>query len=217
VIYTAKHEKRIKYNLKGRCVLTKSSETRDRIISAAVDVLQSETVAGARIDRVAAAAGVARKTFYLHFKTKDDLLAAVVEQQRPHYIARFRHFASFAGDDASPGERVCAILRVIAMAAQSPEWKGCCYMRLAAELAHYPGHPVRLMVAEANEAVAEWLTQYHVPPHLPNARQIGRQLALIMNGMVMTQMIMHDNEVVSLAERLVTMLLPDEGSYALAA
>jgi AcrR family transcriptional regulator len=195
----------------------KPNETRDRIISAAVDVLQTETVSGASIDKVVAAAGVARKTFYLHFKTKDDLLAAVVEQQKPHYLERFQYFASFAGKDASPSARVRSILKTIAEAAQSPEWKGCCYIRLAAELAHYPGHPVRRMVAEANEAVAAWLTEHHVPRHLPQAKQIGRQLALIMNGMVMTQMIMHDNDAVANAESLVNMLLPDKMSYAAAA
>jgi AcrR family transcriptional regulator len=194
-----------------------SIQTRNRIISAAVDVLQTETISGARIDRVVAAAGVARKTFYLHFKTKDELLAAVVEQQQPHYIARFKYFASFAGDNASPRERVCSILKAIAEAARSPEWKGCCYIRLATELAHYTGHPVRLMVAQANTAVAEWLSEYHVPPHLPDAQVIGRQINMIMNGMIMTQMIMHNDDAIAHALALVSMLLPDELAIAQAA
>ncbi len=194
-----------------------SIQTRDRIISAAVDVLQTETISGASIDRVVAAAGVARKTFYLHFKTKDDLLAAVVEQQTPHYLARFKYFASFAGENASPQARVRAILQTIAKAARSPEWKGCCYIRLATELAHYPGHPVRIMVAQANAAVAEWLCEHHVPLHLPDAQAIARQITLIMNGMIMTQMVMHDDEAAVHAVSLVKMLLPDELALAQAA
>lgn len=186
-----------------------SPDTRSRIIEAAIDVLQKETITGASIGKVIEAANIARKTFYLHFKSKDELLAAVVEHQRPYYVARFRQYADLAGNGASPRKKIKLIFQNVAEAAKNPDWKGCLYIRLATELAHYTGHPVRLMVAEANEDLANWLDEEILPGHFPEARAVSRQLALLLNGMVMTLMITRMNDVVDNTHALVDLLLPE--------
>ncbi len=48
------------------------------IRAAALDVFSSKGFAAARLDDVAAAAGVAKGTIYLYFKSKEDLLKAIV-------------------------------------------------------------------------------------------------------------------------------------------
>jgi AcrR family transcriptional regulator len=49
-------------------------ETRERLFQAALDEIREAGVAGAQIDRIVAAVGVARGTFYFHFATKEDVL-----------------------------------------------------------------------------------------------------------------------------------------------
>lgn len=48
--------------------------TRERLFTAALDEFRERGFAGAQIDRIAAAAGVVRGTFYFHFPTKDHVL-----------------------------------------------------------------------------------------------------------------------------------------------
>ncbi len=45
-------------------------ETRARVYEAAVDEFRREGFARAQVDRIVAAAGVARGTFYFHFPSK---------------------------------------------------------------------------------------------------------------------------------------------------
>ena len=59
-------------------------ETRERIFEAAVEEFRREGFTGARVDRVVAAAGVARGTFYFHFPTKEHVL---LELQKRHEAA----------------------------------------------------------------------------------------------------------------------------------
>ncbi len=59
-------------------------ETRERIFEAAVEEFRREGFARARVDRVVAAAGVARGTFYFHFPTKEHVL---LELQKRHEAA----------------------------------------------------------------------------------------------------------------------------------
>jgi AcrR family transcriptional regulator len=187
-----------------------STMTRERILFAAVNVLQKETLSGASIDKVIDAAGIARKTFYLHFRSKDDLFAAIVENQRPAYIERFKFFASTVDKSASPAERIKAVISRIALAAKSPEWKGCCFMRLAAEVSHHEGHPIRQMVAQANDDLADWINQHMIPRYVPSAREIANKVTLILNGMIMLQMITRSEDAVENALSLIDLLLPED-------
>ena len=59
-------------------------ETRARLYEAAVDEFRREGFARAQVDRIVAAAGVARGTFYFHFPSKEHVL---LELQRKHEAA----------------------------------------------------------------------------------------------------------------------------------
>lgn len=55
---------------------------RNRILDATSQLLSSgERLAKLSIDRIAKAAGMSRATFYLHFKSKHDLIAALAERE----------------------------------------------------------------------------------------------------------------------------------------
>ncbi|HEU4326751.1 MAG TPA: TetR/AcrR family transcriptional regulator [Roseiflexaceae bacterium] len=58
------------------------------ILSAAQDVFVEKGYYDASIDEIAARAGVAKGTVYLHFASKEDLLVALVEQQISGFLAR---------------------------------------------------------------------------------------------------------------------------------
>lgn len=57
------------------CSSDAASDCRQRILEAACQVFRSEGFRGASVDRIAAAAGVAKQTLYNHFPGKDELFA----------------------------------------------------------------------------------------------------------------------------------------------
>jgi AcrR family transcriptional regulator len=58
-----------------------SQATRERILAAATTEFAAHGVAGARIDRIAAAAGANKRAIYDYFGDKDALFAAVLERE----------------------------------------------------------------------------------------------------------------------------------------
>ncbi|WP_163509391.1 TetR/AcrR family transcriptional regulator [Fodinicola acaciae] len=79
-----------------------SEERRADLLDAAEELVLRDGVDALRIDDVTLGAGVAKGTFYLHFKTKDELIAALAER----YVQRFVACQREASDGYAGVERI---------------------------------------------------------------------------------------------------------------
>ena len=70
--------------------------TRSRIIEAALEVFDRDGYATARVEDVAAGAGVSRATFYLHFRSKIDVVTAMGDPLRRDSQALYRELDALA-------------------------------------------------------------------------------------------------------------------------
>jgi AcrR family transcriptional regulator len=59
----------------------RARETRRRLVTAAVELAAEHGWRGATVERIAARAGVAKGTFFVHFKTKEAIVLALVHHQ----------------------------------------------------------------------------------------------------------------------------------------
>src|SRR6185295_9367443 len=85
---------------------------RERLVAAAVELFYRHGFAAVGIDRVIAAAGVTKTTFYKHFDSKDDLMvAAVLRRDEWESAAWDRAVRKLAGDD--PAAQLLAMLDVM--------------------------------------------------------------------------------------------------------
>lgn len=75
--------------------------SREKLLEAAGDLITRNGVHDLTLDAVAAAAGVTKGGLIYHFKTKDDLLGAVVERMTEHLDQRSRNKATKRGDTKS--------------------------------------------------------------------------------------------------------------------
>jgi AcrR family transcriptional regulator len=124
---------------------------RERILDAAVELYYSDGIRAVSADKLIAAAHVSKVTFYRHFPTKDDLIAAYVavraEDEREAVTAKR---AELSDDPA-------AVLRwyasVVGVAACTPGFRGCPFINAAAEITD-PDHPGRTIIREHRA----WLT-----------------------------------------------------------
>lgn len=81
----------------------RATETRTRILDAALSEFAAHGLAGARTDKIAQAAGVNKALLYYYFDSKENLYLAAMEMISAKI--RDRHLAVFLRE-ASPGERV---------------------------------------------------------------------------------------------------------------
>ena len=65
-------------------------DTRDKLFEAAARVFEEQGIGGASIETLAAAAGFSRGAFYSNFKTKDELIIAMLENHVEQSIRRIQ-------------------------------------------------------------------------------------------------------------------------------
>lgn len=87
------------------------SSSRDRLLDAASDVVSQHGVQHLTIDAVAAAANVTKAGLIYHFKTRDDLLEALVERMIGELDVRARLPKQSPTGEASPKEVLIQLAR----------------------------------------------------------------------------------------------------------
>ena len=66
----------------------KAAQTRQQIIEAALEMMRTKPIADVKVEDITEKAGVAKGTFYVHFKSKDDLLRQF-EMDSMQYLLRY--------------------------------------------------------------------------------------------------------------------------------
>jgi AcrR family transcriptional regulator len=158
----------------------KADTTRQRILEAAYGLFYRVGFARAGVDEIADAAGVTKRTLYYHFRSKDDLLAAVLAEQSALALGRFRRHE--AGQMRDPGRIVSAIFADLDRWSRKPGWTGAGFTRIAMELADMPGHPARIAARQHKASMETWWTAALRNAGVSQSRARAREIVLLMEG-----------------------------------
>lgn len=154
--------------------------TQAKIVRAASSLFYREGVRSVSVDAIAAKAGITKRSLYYHFKSKDALIEAYLEvRDQPNLDTFERWFNAADGDVAT---KVRAIFTNLADSARSPRWKGCGFLRSAAELVMMPGHPALKAANLHKSRLENWLAAVLDASSVSNAEVLSRQLRLLLDG-----------------------------------
>jgi AcrR family transcriptional regulator len=160
--------------------------TKARIINAADDLFYAEGLAAVSMDRIAARAGVTKKTLYYHFRSKDDLMGAYLEARRGPVLKRYQ---GWAGTTGSVAERMERMFRNLGQAAADRSWQGCGFLRAACELAHLPGHPASVAARRHKAEFEAWMRSMLDEEGHPGSEKLARALMILLDGAIIQTLI----------------------------
>lgn len=154
-------------------------DTRNALIEAAVDLCFTEGIEGPSLDAICAAAGCTRGAFYVHFKTREDIIVAAME----HTLGEFlRQLLATGAADADPAAFVDTFLEAIA--ARTPMVGGAKlrFRHLLEACARYP--VVRKRYLMIIDAATDSLRARLVERKVPDAEGRAAVLGLISMGLL---------------------------------
>jgi AcrR family transcriptional regulator len=171
--------------------------TRKRIVDAATKLFYAEGIGRVSVDAVAEKAGLTKRTLYYHFKSKDDLIAAYLDGRDQPNIRQMAGWFEAAEGDVE--RKVEAIFTNLARVAKNPKWKGCGFLRTAAELASMPGHPAVKAGSRHKKNFETWLAGELSGYGVDEPQTLAREIVLLMDGAFSIMLIHRDPDYVEAA------------------
>lgn len=156
--------------------------TRKRILEAAYRLFRRQGYSRVSMDEIAASAELTKRTLYHHFRSKDDLLARVLEDQ--HDLA-LQAFQSFADKMTGSAEAIVeAMFRELAVWVDKPRFAGSGFTRLVIELADMPGHPARTIARRHKAHMERSLADLLGGAGVARPDELAREIWLLSEGTI---------------------------------
>ncbi len=177
----------------------KPESARDRILSAAAYLFCNAGYAATGVDTIIARAGTAKATLYKHFKSKDELIDAVLEAEGETWRRWF--FARLATIQGPARTRILAVFDVLEDWFSDPNFYGCPFINAVAEF-NSDNSQVRDAADKHKAYLITWLQANAMEMKAAEPLEVARHIAVLMDGAIVAAQHSHD---ASFAQRAGTM------------
>ena len=180
------------------------SEARERILATADRLFYAEGLRAVGIDRIIAEAGVAKMTLYGHFRSKDDLILAVLRRREAQVAESFRSGLERHGLEGL--DRVDAFFATLREWFESPDFRGCAFINASVELAD-PDHPASAFVREQKLRFRAFLAGLIAEATGPADSALATAVSLLVEGAIVTAVIHRSSDPADVARATTRRLL----------
>ncbi|MFE3851689.1 TetR/AcrR family transcriptional regulator [Streptomyces griseorubiginosus] len=151
--------------------------TRDRLLDAAATLTYRDGV-NIGVDTLCKAAGVSKRSMYQLFESKDELLAASLEERSAAFVATLLPGAE---DSHSPRERILHVFDQLEEQASAPDFLGCRYLAAQIELKDQ-NHPASRVARQVKANLTAFFRAEAEQAGASDPDLLARQLILVFDG-----------------------------------
>lgn len=184
---------------------------REHLIEVATDLFNRCGYHASGVDRVIAEAGIAKTTLYRHFKSKDDLIVAVLQRIDQQYREGMREAVDARAPDAR--EKLLATFDVLEEWFRGKTFYGCPFMSAASEY-NVPGSPVFQAALLHKRLMIAYFEELARAAGLAEPARIGEQINLLHEGATAVAQINGDSATARLAKTMAARLIEAAGGSA---
>ena len=150
---------------------------RERLLNAAATLTYRDGV-GIGVEALCKAAGVSKRSMYQLFESKDELLAASLEQRTSAYVATL---LPAPDDGRSPRERILHVFERVEAQAGTPEFRGCPYLAVQVELKEQ-NHPASRVAHQVKANLTAFFRAEAERGGASDPDLLARQLSRVFDG-----------------------------------
>lgn len=183
----------------------RKTRSEEKILAAAAELFYANGLRGVGIEQVIAASGVAKSTLYVHFRTKEELVAAYLRRTDDSWMAQLQAAAARAGDD--PREQLVGLFDALTDAFDRHGFFGCPFVSAAVE-ADLDSEARAITVRHAQRRHA-WLIELgeRAGADAAAAESLARHLGLLIDGALASGRLLQDRSVVDEAKAAARLLV----------
>jgi AcrR family transcriptional regulator len=166
-------------------------QTHRRLLAAALGLFYEKGICATGVSAVAERAGVTKMTLYAHFPSKDDLVAAYLEDSDRRWREFLEEKLSGYEDSRDRPLAVCDAYREYFTAR---EMRGCAFVNCAAEFPD-PDHPAHRVIGRHKAGVRERLRSLAAEAGAEDSATLAERLFVVLEGAYVTSALEGDSGV----------------------
>jgi len=179
------------------------ASARDRILHSAAVLFPGARIRVTGVDALIEGAGVAKATFYRHFPSKDDVVAAWLEGSQARWLDAV--VAGLEERESTPLGRLVGFWEAMGAWAEADAFRGCPYLNTLGEIRdreHPAFQAIRSFIAEVEAYFSKTATEAGIP----EAAELARELLSLAMG-TWTAMVLEASTRPASSARAVTVTL----------
>jgi len=175
-------------------------DTRERILFTALDLFHAHGFHAVGLDRILAAVGVTKTTFYNHFESRDDLICeAIATRDRWDQAAFERLVKERAG--YAPRDMLLAMFDVLDEWFTHPDFRGCIFLHACAEFPS-PLDPIHRAAANHYAISEDTVRQIAEAAGARDPAALAKEWVLLLEGAIAHRMVSGFDEAARVAKRI---------------
>lgn len=159
----------------------KPTSARERILETALRLFYAHGTRGVGIDRIIAESGVAKMSFYNHFPSKADLVAAFLDERHRRWMAWFE--AGLTARGSRPGASLAGVADVLRTWFAAPDFHGCAFINILAETERTSTRE-RAIARGHKEELLELLVRQARKDGVARPTEAGRLALIVVEGAI---------------------------------
>ena len=161
---------------------------RDELVQKALQAFYRNGFHATGMDMLVRETGISKTSMYKHFRTKEDLILAVL-RARDEYFRNwlYRRMEELAD---TPRDQLIAMFDALEEWFDEPGYRGCMFIKASSEYQDVT-HPIHKQSADHKRMLESHVVDLAEKAGLPNAAGLARQLLLLKEGAIVTAHLGH--------------------------
>lgn len=164
---------------------------RDELVQKALQAFYRNGFHATGMDKLVAETGISKTSMYKHFRTKEDLILAVL-RLRDEY---FRNWLYRRMDELAdtPREQLIVMFDALEEWFDEPGYKGCMFIKASSEYQE-ASHPIHKQSADHKRMLESYITELAMKAKLEDPGALARKLLLLKEGAIVTAHLGHTDK-----------------------
>lgn len=182
---------------------TSTSITREKILATAEQLIYQNGIQATGMDLLVKTSGVARKSIYRYFATKDEVAAAALNARDVRWMNWFRAESDQAPDARA---RILNMFTVLKGWFESEGFRGCAFINTAGEVGD-PQDPIRLIAKLHKQKLLTYTLELCEQLDIADPDPLANQLLILMEGAITVARVMGDYSSADNAQAVARLIL----------
>lgn len=179
------------------------TETKKKLLDATERLIYAGGIGATGMDLIVKSSGVARKTIYRYFSTKDELVAEALSKRDERWML---WFISESNKGDTPAGRLLATFDALEQWFFTPDFRGCAFINAAGEIGN-ASDPIRAVAKTHKLKLRDFLRRLAEEYGADDPDELASEFLILIDGAITVALVMGDKEAARKAQHLARKLL----------